>query len=112
MKIGPVGNGGRPIRPEDNNKQSRPNEPRPDNDVRPQDTVEISPKGQDYGHRSTDDVRNEDVRRAEASLDSTRQEDIRHEKVEEARRRADSDYYNDLRIREEIANQIADDLLS
>lgn len=112
MKIGPVGNGGRPIRPEDNNKRSRPIEPRPDVDVRPQDTVEISPKGQDYSHRVADDLRTEDDRRAEASIDSARQEDIRHEKVEEARRRADSDYYNDLRIREEIANRIADDLLS
>lgn len=113
MKIGPVGNGGRPFRPEDD-KRSRQNEARADIEARPKDAVEITPEGQNYGRsaNSVDESRVEDARKSDAIEQSAREEEVRHAKVEQARARAESDYYNDLRVRQEIAGRIADDLLS
>ncbi len=113
MKIGPVGNSGRPLRPEDD-KRSRQNEAKADVEVRPKDAVEITPEGQNYGRSANraDEIRVEDARQSDAVEQSAAEEEVRQANVEQARARAESDYYNDLRVRQEIAGRIADDLLS
>ena len=122
MKIGPVDNSERPLRPEDENQVRTGNGPEEKPQANPQDSVEISesgrrlaeqvetigpPAGIDETEQAA--IHNEQNDRNEIKgVDGDR---IRQERVEEARRRLESGHYDRPEVTREIARRIADDFL-
>lgn len=104
MRIGPVDNGERPIRPEEDNRRIDMN---PDMRRRMEDTdrVEISPVARELSERAAASAEKADL--AEES-DGMR---LRREKIEQARQRAESGYYDSPAVKEEVARRITDDFV-
>lgn len=104
MRIGPVDNGERPIRPEEDGRRPDVN---PDMQRRMEDIdrVEISPVAREMSEQAAASA--EENNPAEDNNEVR----LRREKIEQARQRAESGYYDSRAVKEEVARRITDDFI-
>jgi anti-sigma28 factor (negative regulator of flagellin synthesis) len=119
MKIGPVGNTGRPTGPEDEKQrknQAVTDSERQGSEAR-KDSIEISESGRQKAEqvqssesitraRSTEETRENSEEVKESNTEKT---EVRQDKVEQAKERIESGYYNRPEVKKEIARRITDD---
>ncbi len=120
MKIGPTGNSGRPLGPNEERRQGNETGPIPVDKFNKTDSIEISKYGRKLAEekQSVNSKGEGEVRQAPPAelpellseyTEESQASDIRADRVAQAKERIESGHYDSPQVKNEIARRITDD---